>query len=60
MKLQSKAGDWKYSSVQWILPNEGEEGFIEDRLSGKVLELENSISCGSFVVLETLPSSPPN
>ena len=30
-KLQNKAYNWMYGDVSWNIPNEGEEGYIEDR-----------------------------
>ena len=37
-KLENKGGSWIWKDKIWNIPNEGEEGIVKEKGSGKVLE----------------------
>ena len=53
MTLVNRDGDWMYKDLKWSLPNEGNEGFIVDRESNKVLGIDGENCEGSKVMLQT-------
>ena len=56
--LENKYGDWMHSNTRWRLPNEEEDGTIEEIVTSNVLGLDNnSTRLGTKVLLERYDGS---